>query len=124
KLQLTPYREKVIDRIAIGRRDINDVSQKFRSLHMPQELQPKSCSLVRAFDQTGDVGDYKRAFVAVGYYAKMRLQRCKRIIGNFGTRRGYARNQSRLAHIRKAHQTDVGNQLQLELKRSCLARLA
>ncbi len=83
---------------------------------------------MRAFDQAGDVGDHERAIVIAilshAHDAEVRLQRGERIVGDFGLRRGDARNQRGLAGIGKSHQPDVGQQLQFQAQALKVAGLA
>src|SRR5882762_4998685 len=68
------------------RRHVDQMQQQFGPLNVPQEAIAESVSLVRAFDQSGYVGNDKRAEVAEIDYAEMRFKRRKRVIGNFWPR--------------------------------------
>jgi len=85
---------------------------------------PEAVSFVRAFDQPGHVGDDEAAIVAEAHHAQIRRQRRERIVGDFGTGRGNAGDQRRLAGVWKTHQADVGQQLQLQPQVLDLTRLA
>jgi len=70
-----------------------------------------------AFDQARNVGDDETDFVpgiAHLNHSQIRLQRSKRIVGNFRPRRRDAGNQSRFANVGIAHQSHVCKQLQLQ----------
>src|ERR1019366_6382693 len=56
--------------------------------------------------------------------AEARLERGKRIVGNFRTRRGNTRNERGLAHIRKADQAHIRQQLQLKMQVALLSGLS
>src|SRR5467141_804744 len=80
---------------------------------------------MRAFDETGKIGDDKSAAqlgavptgAAVGVDdAEIGLQRGKVVVGDFRARRGVNGDQSRLAGIGVAHETDIGEKFQLEAK--------
>jgi pSer/pThr/pTyr-binding forkhead associated (FHA) protein len=78
---------------------------------------------VCALDQAGNVG-HDEGVIASLHHAEVRLEGGKRVVGDFGSGGGQARNESRFASIGKAHQADVGQQLQLQFNLENLARLA
>src|SRR5215467_14435101 len=59
--------------------------------------------------------------LAVADHAEIRDQGCKRVVSDFGTRRRNGGDQRGLARIRKAHQADVGEELELEAQFPLLA---
>src|SRR6185503_13509287 len=71
---------------------------------------------MRALDQSGYVGDHESTKVTEIYYTEMRLQCRERVIGNLRTRGRDSRDKCRLSRIRKTNQTNIREQLQLELK--------
>src|ERR1700752_1333757 len=71
---------------------------------------------MRAFNQSGNVGDHERAKVSQVNHAKVRFQRRERIVSNLGLRRGNSRNKCRLTSVRKTNETNIRKQLQLELQ--------
>jgi hypothetical protein len=118
----------VIDRLVRGyrfllrqRRDVDQMQQQLRALDVAQEAIAQSRSRVRAFNQTGNVGDHERAKVAEIDDAEVRLQSRERIVSDFRTRGGNGRDESRLAGVWKTHEADVRQQFQLELKLTLFA---
>src|SRR5947209_808352 len=72
---------------------------------------------MRAFDQTGNIGDYITFFMrhlANGDYAQVGLQRGERIVSDFWLGSGDARDQSRFADVWIPHQANIRQQLQLQ----------
>ena len=76
-----------------------------------------------AFDQARNIGDDEAAIVAQSDHAEVGRQRREGIVGDFRARRRDPRDQRRLAGVGKAHQTDIGQQLQLEAQVLDFARL-
>ena len=74
--------------------------------------------------EPGHVGDDEAAIVAQRDDAEIGRQRRERVVGDLRTRGGDARDQGGLAGVRKADQTDVGEQLQLQAQESLFAGLA
>ncbi len=112
---------------------VDQMRDQARALDVPQKADAQPHAGMRAFDQAGQIGDDERAPAHVptfsrsavgGNHAEARLERGKRIIGDFRTRRGNARNQRGFARVRKTHQTHVGQQLQFEAQVALLAGLA
>src|SRR5438045_1355062 len=94
------------------------------ALNVAQELRAQACALASALDQSGNVSDDEADLVgSLSHYnhAKVRLQSCERVISNLRTCGRDARNQSALAGVRETHQTDIGEQLQLQPKGALLA---
>src|ERR1041384_2801633 len=69
-----------------------------------------------AFDQSRYVGDDEGTKVAEINHTQMRLQSRERIIRDLRARCRHGRNERRLARVRKTHQTNISEQLQLELQ--------
>ena len=97
----------------LGRRAVQYVDQRFRALDMAQESLAKACPLCRAFDQTRDVGEHEAKAIDLGD-AKLRIERCEGIVGDFGARRSERTQERGFARIRRADEADVGDQLQVE----------
>src|SRR5439155_19246624 len=81
-----------------------------------KETIPGTVAFVRAFNQAGNIGNHERAKVTRVDYPQMRLQSCERIVGDLRSRGRDGRNKRRLAGVRKADQTNVGQQLQFKLQ--------
>ena len=82
---------------------------------------------MRAFDQSGHVGDHEAAILTESHHAEIRHERREWVIGNLRPRRGNARDHRRLAGVGKTDETHVSEQLQLEthvLDFAGLSRLA
>ena len=79
-----------------------------------RKREPSPCPLVCAFDDTGNIGHDERPILVQRHHAQVRLQRCERIVGDLRAGRAQPRNQRRLSRIRKSHQADVGQKLQLQ----------
>ncbi len=79
---------------------------------------------MRAFQQSRHVDHHERFFVGNANDAQLRLERCERIIGNLGPRRGDHGEQRRLAGIGNADDPGIGEQPQLQAKRKTFAGLA
>ena len=106
---------EVGERVAAGLqgRAVQDVHERRAALDVAEELESEPLALARAFDQPGDVGDGV-ADVAGLDDAEVRVERRERVVGDLGPCRGDRRDQARLARRREAHQSDVGDGLQLE----------
>src|SRR5271168_1315785 len=94
-----------------------------RSFDVAQKTDPETGTQMRAFDETGQIGDDKRAAefgavaagAAVGIDdAEIGLERGERIICNFRTGRGNHGNQCGLAGIGETNEADVGEQFKFE----------
>src|ERR1700737_4145620 len=102
------------------------MSKQTSALDVTQESNPESNAGMRALDETGKVGDHKTAphFLSWGAIggdnAKAGFKSREWIVGNFGMRCGYARDQCGLADIWKAHQANVGEKLEFEAQMTFL----
>ena len=106
---------EIVSRITPRRlRDVDQMDQKPGPLHMPEELDPEPLTSMRALDQPRYVGQHERSKLAQIDDAEVRCERGKRVIGDFGARRRDARDQRRLAGVRKADDPGVGDHLQIE----------
>src|SRR5436190_36843 len=91
---------------------------------MPQKLDTETGARVRPLDQARNIGDYECLVILDLHDPEIRLQRCKRVVGDLRLRRRNARDQRRLAGVRKADETDVGKQLQLQAQPALFAGTA
>src|SRR5262249_9446163 len=89
--------------------------------------------LVRALDQSRQVGDHERAAEFATFatraairadHAQIRLERGEWIVGDLGSRRGDHGNQRGLAGVGEADQADVGDEFQSEPQVTLFAGLA
>src|SRR5690349_6497192 len=110
--------------LPVHRVDRNQESENAGPLDVPQKLQTKSTSLVRALDDARYVGDDERARVAHLHDAQIRAERSKGIVGDLRPRRRDDGQQRRLARVRLPNEANVGNELELELERPLLAIFA
>src|ERR1041384_7371668 len=69
-----------------------------------------------AFDQSRYVGDDEGTKVAEINHTQMRLQSRERIIRDLRARCRHGRNERRFPRVWKTHQTNISEQLQLELQ--------
>ena len=79
---------------------------------------------MRAFDQTGHIGDHERLLVrllAHRHHAQIRLERGERVVRNLGLGSRNPRNQRRLSGIRIPDQPHIGQQFQFQPVESLLA---
>src|SRR5215510_6368420 len=83
---------------------------------MAQELDPQPVSLMRAFDQAGDVSHDKRPFFAIAYDSQMRGEGSKREVRYPRAGRRDGREQGRFSGVRKPDQTHIGQQAEFELQ--------
>ena len=90
---------------------------------MAQEAQAQAPTLAGTLDDAGNVGHHKRLLVAVAHNAQRRLHRRERVVRYLRLRIAQGRHQRRLAGIGEAHQSHVGQQLQLQDDRHLLHRL-
>src|SRR6185437_2099199 len=97
------------------RRNIDEMQQQLRALDVSQETIAQTSASVRALNQSGNIGDHESTKVTEIDNTKMRLQSRERIISDLRSRRGDSRDKRRLSRIRKTNQTNVREQLQLEL---------
>ena len=91
---------------------------------MTEEAQTQAPPLAGALDDAGDIRHDERAVVAIAHDAEVRLQRSERIVGNLRFGRGDDGKEGGLPGVGKAHETDVGQELQLENNRPLLGRFA
>src|SRR5258708_28677691 len=107
------------------------MSQQPRPLDVAQESNAQAGAFMRAFDHSRQVSDDIRspnlsAFAASAairvHYAKVRLEGRKWIVRHLRPRRGNHGNERRLPRVRKADQSPVGQQPQLQSQVTFFAR--
>src|SRR5690606_21966323 len=76
-----------------------------------------------AFYQARNVCDHKATRFRSAYDAEVRVQSRERVVGYLWSRVGYLTDQSGLAGVGKAQQTDVSEYFELELESALLALL-
>ena len=79
-------------------------------------------ALVRALDQAGHVGDHRGPLLVQRQHTQVRAGGGERECADLRLRRRQRRQQGGLARVRRTHQADIGDQLQLELDPALLAR--
>jgi hypothetical protein len=79
-----------------------------------QEAHAEAGAVGGAFDDAGDVRDHERAIDAARHDAQVWNQCGERVVGDLGPSLRDGRNERALAGVRKAHDADVGEQLELE----------
>jgi len=94
------------------------------SLNVAQELVTEAPPLARAFDEAGNVGHDEVESVVGLHDSQVRGERGELVVGDLRLRGRDARDQRRLASVRKADERDVGEQLELELQPGFFALLA
>src|SRR5262245_38180484 len=85
---------------------------------------PEPEAAVRSLNQPRHVGDNKAALVAQTDDPEIWRQRRERVVGNFWPRGRDARNQRRLARVRKSDESGIGEQFELQAKIFLFARMA
>ena len=111
-LQLIPDDLVVPLRIAGGA--IDDVEQDAGPFDMAQEGVTQPGPGTGALDETRDVGDRGPATIVQLEDAEVRLQRRKGVVGDLRPGRREGPQEGRLAGIRQAHESDIGNEPKLE----------
>ena len=101
------------DVVAIGR---DHKEQNRISLNMTQESCSQAFTLVRTFDDTGDVGHYEGVAIAHLNNAEVRLQGGEGVVCNLWLCGRNNRQKCTLAGIREAYKTNICQHLQFEDK--------
>src|SRR5690606_34624903 len=126
--QLGLDRADLLDRFGLHarlhRRDVHQVQQQPRALHVAQEQAAQPGAVGGALDQSGDVGDHEAAAGFDADHAQVRVQGGERIVGDLRRGRGHGADQGALAGVGEAEQADVGQQLELQSQQPLLALLA
>ncbi len=112
--QLGPDGLVVADRVAVERRDVDEVDEHRAALDVGEELVAEAGALGSALDQPGDVGDHRLAVLALDR-PQRRRERREGVVGNLWRRPGKAAEQRGLAGVGQPDQADVGEQFQLQL---------
>jgi hypothetical protein len=115
---------EIVDRIAPGFGNIDQMNQQTGALDVPQKLNSEAVAFVRAFDDAGNIGHNERAVIAELNDAEVRFERGERVIGDLGSGGGDARDQRALAGIRKADQTHIGQEFEFQPQLELVAFLA
>ena len=76
----------------------------------------KTYTLMRTFNQTGDIRQHKAALLIQAYYAQNRGQRCKMVGSNFGAGSAHLCDNAGLAYTGVTYKANVSQQLQLQLQ--------
>jgi hypothetical protein len=95
-----------------------------RALDVAQKAIAETGTLMRPFDQSGDVDHHEGLKFVDAHDAQLRFERRERIVGNFGTGRGNDREQRRLSGVRQSDDSAIREQLELEPKVETLAAFA
>ena len=118
-----PLRERILGGA------IDHPQQRPRPLDVPQELVPQAVADVRPRNQAGHVrqerGPRLRLAVLAGDEdAQIRRGGCEGVWTDTRRRPRQRREERRLAGVRSAHDTDIGDRLQLQLDPAFLALIA
>ena len=87
------------------------MQQYTASLDMAKEPVAEAGALMRALDQSGNVGDHEFTLVHTDD-TQIGMKRGEGVIGDFRPRRRHRGKESGLAGIRHAEQSGIGDQLQ------------
>jgi hypothetical protein len=90
------------------------------ALDVRQEAVAQASARARALDQAGDVGDHHDSFAELER-AEIRFERRERIRGDLGARPSQGREQRGLAGVGQADESDVGQQLELQIEPALFA---
>ena len=81
-------------------------------------------TLMRTFNQTGDICQHKAALLIQTYHAQNRGQRCKMVGSNFGAGSAHLCDNAGLAYTGVTYKANVSQQLQLQLQPTVFAGFA
>ena len=95
-------------------RQIHEVREDRATLHVPEELISESVAFMRAFDETGDVGDHERLIVVARNHAEIRDERREGIIRDLRFGRADDGDERRFAGVRETNDPNVSDQLELD----------
>src|SRR5262249_22159288 len=121
RIRLDLGAELIVFRLPIDCVDWDEERQDARSLDVTEELKAQPTSFVRALDDAREIGDDERAVVAQLNDAEIGAQRSEGIVADLRAGGGDYREQRRFARVRLSHESDVGDELELELERARLA---
>src|SRR6516165_7583271 len=102
---------------------VDQVEDHRATLDMAEKAGADPGTLAGTLDQTGEVGQHE-LFVMQPYDAKLRPQGRERIVGDLGPGVRDRGEEGRLAGVRQADETDIGDQLQAQPDPGFLARPA
>src|SRR5690348_8507081 len=109
----------------VGVARIDEMDEQTRALDMAEKTDPESRSFVGAFDETGQIGNDKRAAEFAAFFsrpaigvdhAEIGLERGEGIVRDFRPGRGNHRDERRFTGIRKTDKADVSEQFQFKTK--------
>ena len=89
---------------------------------MAEKLNAEPLALMGSLDQAGDVGHHEAAVLAPGDHPQVGCEGGERVVRDLGSRRGNRRDQSGFPGIGKPHESDIRQQLQLQVKPPLLTR--
>ena len=91
----------------------NHEEQQRVALDVTKKSQAKALTGASTLDDTGDIGHYKRTVVTIRHDTEVGLKGGKGIVGNLGLGGRHGSQEGRLTCIREAHETDIGQKLEL-----------
>jgi hypothetical protein len=100
------------------------MNEHARTLDVAQKAIAETRTLMRPFDQSGNINHHEGLKFVDAHDAQLRFERRERIVGDFGTRRGNDREQRRLSGVRQSDDAAIREQLELEPKIEALATFA
>ena len=100
------------------------MQQYLSTLYVTQEVMAKAYTLMRTFNQAGDIRQHKAALLVQTHHAQNWGQRCKMVGSNFGAGSAHLCNNAGFAYAGIAYQTNVSQQLQLKLQPTVLTGFA
>ena len=114
-LELRVDRLEILDGVApLAARYVHQMQQKAAAVDVPQEIVPEARALRRALDDAGDVRhDEGHALVHV-HDAEVREQGREVVVRDLRMRLAHDRQQRGLAHVRKADEAHVREELQFQ----------
>ena len=89
------------------------MQQRGAALDVAKELQTKTLALACPLNKPGNVGDCVAGLARL-HHAEVRMQGSERVIGDFGFRRGHRRDQTRLTSGGVTHESNIGDDFELE----------
>ena len=103
---------------------IDHVDQHAGPIDMTKKLQSKSCALVSAFDQAGQVRHDEGGVFGELDHTEDRLERREGVVRDLWSGGAGSGEKGRLAGVGQPDQADIGDQSQLEPEPPRLSRLA
>ena len=102
---------RVVGLTRVAHRPINEVEENPAPLDVTEETVTEADAFMRPLDQAGNIGEHEFAPVASNY-AKLRLQRRERIIGDLRLGGAYRGEECRFSRIRQPDKTGVCDQFE------------